>query len=69
MRCFPVACPVFLWPPQVKVVCSSEEIPKTLELDIAGMEIGQRIFLRDVKVWRNPSPYPLHPSNAIETMG
>lgn len=36
--------------PKVKVVCSSEEIPKTLELDIAGMEIGQRIFLRDVKL-------------------
>jgi hypothetical protein len=35
---------------QVKVICSSPEIPKTLELDIAGMEIGERIFLRDIKV-------------------
>ena len=35
---------------QVKVVCSSANIPKTLELDITGMEIGQRMFLRDIQV-------------------
>ena len=34
----------------MKVVCSSTNIPKTLELDITGMEIGQRLFLRDIQV-------------------
>jgi len=36
--------------PKVKVVCSGETIPKVLELDIAGMDIGHRIFLRDIEV-------------------
>lgn len=35
---------------QVKVECSGVDIPRLLELDIAGMDIGQRIFLRDLKV-------------------
>eukprot|EP00277_Geminigera_cryophila_P006018 CAMPEP_0179430630 /NCGR_PEP_ID=MMETSP0799-20121207/15722_1 /TAXON_ID=46947 /ORGANISM="Geminigera cryophila, Strain CCMP2564" /LENGTH=214 /DNA_ID=CAMNT_0021207157 /DNA_START=326 /DNA_END=970 /DNA_ORIENTATION=- len=36
--------------PKVKVVCSGDTIPEVLELDIGGMDIGDRIFLRDLKV-------------------
>ena len=31
-------------------MCSGESIPKVIEVDIAGLDIGQRIFLRDLKV-------------------
>ena len=48
----PTSSPPSFWRhgKQVKVVCSGESIPKVIEVDIAGLDIGQRIFLRDLKV-------------------
>ena len=43
---------------KIEVTCKSENTPEGIELDIAGLEVGQKIHFRDVKAEKLKSKLP-----------